>query len=231
METPINKKDLFAEVRIRQENGEREFFVSGNLGLQIELLGVAMAQLTIINRMRPTAALDIFSSSYHQTLDDYVAEEIKKRKEQGESEGNTPDSNDEKSEVLEGDNTETGESENKPDDFAFMYMAMFGDDEGEIEVAGNVGKQIELVARFLEETIMQFPEELAEALCYTYVLTIGGLRKQNEDFANKVEADYVNKIVRLYSDDESENESEDNEDSKQNTDESGENIPDPKGDT
>lgn len=227
METPINKKDLFAEIHLRQENDEREFLVSGNLGLQIELLGVAMAQLTIANRMCPKSALGLFSNSYHQALEEYVAEEKKKRKEQGESEENTPDSNDEKPEAPEGEDTEAGESENKPDKFAFMLMSMFDDGEGEIEVAGNVAKQLDLVSIFLAETISQFPEELAEALYYIYIIVIDRLRKRDEAFADKVEEDFVNKFVKLYSNDES----EDDEDSEPNTDESGENIPDEKGDS
>ena len=227
METPINKKDMFAEVRIRQENGEKEIVVSGNLGLQIELLGVTMAQLTIANRICPNAALGLFSNSYHQALEEYVAEEKKKRKEQCESEENTPDSNDEKPEAPEGEDTEAGESENKPDKFAFMLMSMFDDGEGEIEVAGNVAKQLELVSIFLAETISQFPEELAEALYYIYIAVIDRLRKRDEAFADKVEEDFVNKFVKLYSNDES----EDNEDSEPNADESGENIPDEKGDS
>lgn len=222
---------MFAEVRIRQENGEKEIVVSGNLGLQIELLGVTMAQLTIVNRICPNAALGLFSNSYHQALEEYVAEEKKKRKEQCESEENTPDSNDEKTEAPEGEDTEVGESENKPDKFAFMLMSMFDDGEGEIEVAGNVAKQIELVSIFLEETISQFPDELADALYFTYLFTIDGLRKRDEAFADKVEQDFVNKFVKLYSDAESENESEDNEDSEPNTDESGEIVSDEKGDS
>lgn len=227
METPINKKDLFAEIHLRQENGEREFVASGNLGLQIELLGVAMAQLTIANRMCPNATLGLFSNSYHQMLEDYVTAEKKKRNEQSESEENTSDSNDEKPEAPEGEDTEAGESENKPDKFAFMLMSMFDDGEGEIEVAGNVAKQLELVSIFLAETISQFPEELVDALYFIYLFTIDGLRKRNEDFADKVEEDFVNKFVKLYSNDES----EDDEDSEPKTNESGENIPDEKGDS